>query len=60
MKPYRGSPMTLGNARRHASAVKQPPQRKAAMLKRFFYVFVMNHPLWKLEIEPTSVSKLEW
>jgi hypothetical protein len=30
------------------------------MLKRFFYLFVMNHPLWKLEIEPTSVSKLEW
>ncbi|MFL5268642.1 MAG: hypothetical protein ACJ8AH_18965 [Stellaceae bacterium] len=27
------------------------------MLKRFFYVFAMNHALWKLGIEPTSVSK---
>jgi hypothetical protein len=59
MKPYRGPPMTLGNAaaRRHAPSVKQPPRRKAAMLKRFFYVFAMNHALWKLGIEPASVSK---
>ena len=58
MKPYRGPPMTLGDAaaRRHASTVKQPPQRKAAMLKRFVYAFAMNHALWKLGIEPTSVS----
>jgi hypothetical protein len=51
--------MTLGNAaaRRNASAVTQPPQRKAAMLKRFFYVLAMNHALWTLGIEPASVSK---
>ena len=37
--------------------VKQPPQGKAAILKRFFYMFAMNRALWKLGIEPASVSK---
>ena len=27
------------------------------MLKRFFYMFAMNRALWKLGIQPTSVSK---